>query len=105
MKSLIVIASLLAFQSTFACENLGEAQIIAKIERTETDSLTYCKAFINLSEVRFFSESMVCPLELYEIAQIGIEVGLENGHDCALNTNDEISGVVVKKRDNLLILE
>lgn len=103
MKAFAVIFSLLSLTLAANAQStcLGEAQIIAKVAGVETDSLTYCRVMVK--EVSFYNESMVCPLDLSEVMDQGIEIGLKNGHDCDAGS-DTISGVLVKtKRGDIII--
>lgn len=104
MKAFAVIFSLLsltlAANAQLSC--LGEAQIIAKVESVKTDSLTYCRVMVK--QVSFYNESIVCPLDLSEVMDQGIEIGLKNGHDCDVDSNT-ISGVLVKTKRGDIIIE
>lgn len=80
-------------QSAQACQ--AEAQVIAPIARIEK-SMTSCKVFIDPTQVRFFASSIVCPLDLSEIVSEGVEVGLQNGHDCKADVGTDLNGVVVR---------
>lgn len=102
MKVLVVMALAGLFAApAMACE--GEAQLIAPILKTAKTDMSSCKAYINVSQVKFFSSSQVCPLILSEIAFEGIEVGLVNGHDCRLDIGQEINGVVAKNKKGLAL--
>ena len=103
MKAFAVIFSLLTLTLAANAQSscLGEAQIIAKVAGKKTDSLTYCRVMIK--DVSFYNESIVCPLDLSEVMEKGITIGLKNGHDCEVDS-DTISGVLVKtKRGDIII--
>lgn len=106
MKTLILIVTVLAAQFAMAqqpaCQQ--EAQIIAKISGRDTDSLTYCVAKIDPTSIVQYNVNQLCPLDLAEVLEQGIEFGLTNGHDCDVPTGD-ISGVLVKTRSGAIILE
>lgn len=102
MKNLIFTAGLIASASANAC--LGEAQIIAPVT-TYQETMMSCKAFINLSKVIHFKVNSTCPLDLADIASQGVEVGLKNGHDCAIEVGENLNGVVVRNAAGVLILE
>lgn len=103
MKTLILTVSLLASSFAFA-ECLGEAQIIAKVDRIiARDMATGC--VVSVKDVEQFNSSYVCPLSLAEVEEIGVQVGLSNGHDCTLNPDDVLTGVLVKTEYGEIILE
>lgn len=104
MKSLLLIASfLLANVASASC--IGEAQFIAKVGQISKKTMYDCVVKLDETSVTHYRESIVCPLDLSEVLETGISVGLINGHDCAYSTGDQISGVVVKKDDGTLILD
>lgn len=76
--------------SAMAC--VGEAQIIAGIYKIEK-TMSSCRVFVNPSKVQFFAENKLCPLALPEIANQGVEVGLKDGHDCAVDSED-LNGIL-----------
>jgi hypothetical protein len=82
MKQLLIVALFSLIQaSTFSCESY-EAQIIATVDRVETDSMMTCKAFLNADSIELYNEHALCPLELSEVLENGIDFPLVNGHDC-----------------------
>ena len=102
MKALLLFTTLLASQISFAnTECQKEAQIIAKVTGRETDNLTYCKA--QIGKIIQYNQSQVCPLDLDEVLVRGVDMPLENGHDC--NVPEEISGVLVQRAWGPIILE
>lgn len=105
MKGKVYVIGVLLFSSVVAkaatCE--GEAQIIAKVDYRETDSLTYCRAQIDPDSIRFFKPSGVCPLKLETVLDLGVELRLTNGHDCDVYPEQEISGVLVLKNGKITI--
>lgn len=108
MKTLILIATVLAAQFAMAqnqpaCQQ--EAQIIAKISGRDTDSLTYCVAKIDPASIVQYNVNQLCPLDLAEVLEQGIEFGLNHGHDCEVPVGSDISGVLVKTRSGAIILE
>lgn len=83
---------------------MGEAQIIAKISKVEK-TMSSCRVFINPLKVQFFAENQTCPLDLSEIAVNGVEVGLKNGHDCSLDADSDLNGIVFVNSYGSLELE
>lgn len=104
MKLSIVLLSLLTAQLSFA-NCLGEAQIIAQVSGVKSKSLGHCTVDINEQSIRLYNVNMTCPLDASEVLVAGVEVGLKNGHDCALEAGDEISGVLVLNKAGIIILE
>lgn len=74
---------------------LGEAQIIAKVSDIKLTMLN-CTVKIDPASVSFFNDSMVCPLDIDAVLAEGVEVGIKDGHDCALNRGDTLSGIIVR---------
>ncbi len=91
-------------QFTFA-NCLGEAQIIAQVSAVKSKSHSHCTVEINAESIKQFNMNMTCPLDLSEVLMAGVDVGLKNGHDCALDAGDEISGVLVLNKAGKIILE
>lgn len=105
MKSLIIIASILSaslFAGAAEKSCVAEAQIIAKVGELRGNSTTSCRVFI--SSVVMYNENMTCPLDISEVMQKGIEIGLKNGHDCEYDS-DIISGVLVQNSAGIISLE
>ena len=105
LKSVLLAITILSLNAQAQASCLGEAQIIAKIASIQSDSLSTCKAYIDLTAVRIYNESMVCPLDLSEVHSKGVEVGFVDGHDCRLQSGDELNGTLVKINDELIVLE
>lgn len=104
MKAFAVIISIVSL-SLFANASeqcIGEAQIIAKVDTLTTDSMTTCRVMIKSASL--YNESILCPLDLSEVMSEGIEIGLKNGHDCEFES-DTISGILVKNKAGVIILE
>ncbi len=93
VSSLFTAVNAMAAYPAQPCQ--AEAQVIAPIVRIEK-SMTSCKAFIDAAQVRFFASSVVCPLDLTDLASEGVEVGLQNGHDCKLDVGADLNGVVIR---------
>ncbi len=104
MKISLVIICLLAAQISNA-NCLGEAQIIAKVGGIHSKSLSSCKVFIDTSSIVVYNENLLCPLDINQILELGIEVGLKNGHDCAMDNGDAINGVLYIKYPGQIVLE
>ena len=103
MKFLVVaLISVMAQASMANC--LGEAQIIAKVSEN-TKTLFSCVAHVDASSIVQYNESGVCPLDLGEVLQSGVEVGMKDGHDCRLQAGDVITGVLVKNQAGVIVLE
>lgn len=101
----LVIAALFSLLSTSAIAAcLGEAQIIAKVQ-TNAKSLSRCVAIIDATTIVQYNENTVCPLDISEVLEKGVEVGLQNGHDCRIEAGDFISGVLVKTQAGSIVLE
>lgn len=82
MKLISIVALFSLIQtSSFSCETY-EAQIIASIDRVETVSKTSCKAFLDASSIDLYNEHALCPLELSEVLENGINFDLAHGLDC-----------------------
>ena len=105
MKSVIIIFTILL--SGLAQANcLGEAQIIAKVDRIiESMDMISCKVAIDPNSIIQYNVNMTCPLDLSEVLAEGIEVGMAFGHDCTYNEGEILSGVIVKKPWGSLDLE
>lgn len=99
---LAIIVSFVAQFSAAAC--LGEAHVIAKIKST-SKTLTSCVAYLDQSSMVHYSMNSICPLDIGEVYQTGIEVGLVNGHDCFLESGSQVSGVLVKKQSGKIVIE
>lgn len=83
---------------------LGEAQIIAKIKSSEvTQDNGRCIVKIDLSQVSFFQESMVCPLYLEDIAEKGIDMS-DRTSTCNFQKGEAISGIVELTADGRIKL-
>ncbi|MCP4912382.1 MAG: hypothetical protein GY909_04630 [Oligoflexia bacterium] len=98
-------ALLLAFSFTFnvmACDTY-EAQVIAKIEKVETDSMTYCTAKFTVDSFKMFNEHQLCPLSLGYVLQNGVEFNLENGHDCEITNGEVITGYLYTKNGKVYL--
>ncbi len=104
MKLSIILLSLVMTQFAFA-NCLGESQITAQVSAVKSKSLSHCTVEISTESIRLYNMSMTCPLDLAEVMIAGIEVGLKNGHECALDAGDEISGILVLNKDGKIILE
>lgn len=102
MKAVAVIFSLLSLSFSAQANCLGEAQIIAKVESVRGNSTTSCRVFVK--QVSFYNESIICPLDLSEVSDSGIEIGLKNGHDCEYSS-DTITGVLVKDKAGVIRIE
>ncbi len=79
-----------------------EAQIIAKVYQTDRPTIGSC--LVQLTEIKQFNPNQLCRLEIEELVN-WIEVGMKNGHDCAYDVSDEISGVLYKNSSGTLLLE
>lgn len=102
-KIVMVLLTGLAFKAQAEC--LGEAQVIAPIVSTQSDNLHYCRVYIDQSQARVYNESMVCPLDISEVVAKGVEVGLKNGHECRLQSGEELNGIIVKTKTGSIIWE
>lgn len=91
-KFLLIITLSTSFSIHADC--LGEAQLNGKISKI-VKSLTGCRAFLSIDSS--VNVSGVCPLDEGKLNSEGIEIGLMNGHDCTLDVDDIISGILVDK--------
>ncbi len=106
MKKLIIVAVLFVSQISFAAPVcLGEAQIIAKVGQINNRDMLECVVSIDTASIVQYNVNQLCPLDLSEVMEKGVEVGLINGHDCKYSPGDEISGVIVKTAWGALVLE
>ena len=109
MKTFTLTVILLISQISFAqfeqeaCQ--PEAQIIAHVTSYEKWDLYDCVVRISPKHITQYNINQTCPLDIDEVLANGISVGLVNGHDCALNVGDVISGVLVKKPTGTIVLE
>jgi hypothetical protein len=94
---------LLASSSAMACLQ-PEAQIIATITQVERTTQA-CVARVSPETLRFFASSYVCPLDIDEVLAEGVNVGIVNGHECALQVGDELNGIVYRDQAGLLRIE
>ncbi len=102
IKYLVMVSFTLFQISAFAdCNDQYEAQIIAEIVSVKTDSMTYCKAMLSRESISHFREHILCPLDLAEIIENGIDFSLVNGHDCELTKGDTVSGVLVQSNGKI----
>jgi hypothetical protein len=104
MKLSIVLFSVLVAQISMA-NCLGEAQIIAKVASIKSKSLTSCSVNIDANTIVQYNVNQTCPLDIQEVLYKGVEVGLNNGHDCALDSGDDISGVIFLNEAGTINLE
>jgi len=81
---------------------LGEAQIIAKVgSATVQGNSNRCLIEIDATTIKHFQESRICPLDLDPtVLKQGIMTGIQNGHDCAMQTGDDVNGVLVHLEDH-----
>ena len=106
MKKFIILAALFVSQITFAAPVCsGEAQIIAKVGQIISRDMSECVVSIDPSSIVQYNVNQTCPLDLSEVMEKGVEVGLSNGHDCNYRAGDDISGVIVKTAWDTLVLE
>lgn len=81
-----------AFASESSCA--GEAFMRAKVATVETDSLTYCKAYVDHTSIERYLSKVKCPLSIELVVNDGISFPLENGHDCNVWPGDVIDGLL-----------
>ncbi|MEY4615596.1 MAG: hypothetical protein RJB66_556 [Pseudomonadota bacterium] len=103
MKNLILFGSMFFGSLSFACDQ-QEAQIIAKISSVVKNTNS-CVAQIELKDIRFFSSSMVCPLDQVEVLNLGVNVGIKDGHDCRRDVGDEINGIIYRVSSGEIYIE
>lgn len=83
----------------------GEAQIIAKVNQIISRDMSECVVSIDTNSIVQYNVNQLCPLDLSEVMEKGVEVGLSNGHDCNYNPGEDLSGVIVKTAWDTLVLE
>lgn len=103
MKTFTIIFSLLTLSLAANAQStcLGEAQIIAKVASVQTGSSS-CR--VAVQDVSYYNESIICPLDLSEVMDQGIEVDLNDDQGCNVDS-ETISGVLVKTRDGKIVIE
>lgn len=101
--AIVTLIALSAQLSSAAC--LGEAQFIAKVESVSYKADETCVVMIASSSIERYNESMVCPLDLSEVLNAGVEVTSQNGHMCSYSAGQDISGVLVKDASGRITLE
>lgn len=120
MKRFLIVATLATVISSPSLACVGEAQVTRVIKSVKLDpSKKSCKAFIDLSlesqKDSFFStftddevkqsNKKLCKLELKEIAQDGVEIGVTNEGQCPKEPGDELDGAVQRTSDSGIILK
>ena len=94
MKNLIMVISLVATAlittSSYACQE--EAQFMGTIKNKSAD----CSLEISFET---FNSSTVCPLEIEDVDTVRFE-----NKNCSFKVGDSVSGVLVKK-DNQIVIE
>jgi uncharacterized protein YdbL (DUF1318 family) len=85
-----LFVSLISF-SAFSCET-NEAQFIGQIVEVKTDSMHYCKAMFSVESISLYNEHALCPLDVSEVLENGVDFPLVNGHDCELSVGETLSG-------------
>jgi hypothetical protein len=104
MKRIFFILTVMMAVNAFANTNcLGEAQIIAKVAGIQKKTLLNCR--VQVGAVSTYNMNQNCPLDIDEVLSYGVEVGLKDGHDCALNSGDILTGIIVKDSAGRLVLE
>lgn len=104
--NIVIILFTILFSTLVQANCLGEAQIIAKVDRIiERHDMISCKVAIDPNSIIQYNVNMTCPLDLSEVLAEGVEVGMPYGHDCAYNEGDTLSGVIVKRSWGSLDLE
>ena len=104
MKQVLALI-LVAFAVNFsinACSSY-EAQVIAKVDRVETDSMTYCKAYFSTESFEMYNSHILCPLDQQEVLAEGVNLPLQNGHDCKVSKGDVISGILYTKFGKIFV--
>jgi hypothetical protein len=104
MKTLVAIMTLISLNVASA-DCLREAQIIAKVETSTKTSMNSCLVTVAADTVRHYSASRLCPLDLNDIIQAGIEVEMNDDQTCAYEVGQDISGVVVQNNDGSVSLD
>ena len=97
MKLVVLLSVFLSGAMAQAC--LGEAQIIAKLSSVQ-QTPTACVAKISGKNVSFYSENMICPLDLVDVEKTVVVLGAT----CVNQAGDEVSGVIAKTSDGSLVL-
>lgn len=90
MRFLILSAMLVATAAHADC--LGEAQMMPTTVKSIQRHVMGCRVFAANLDLSF---NPMCPLDDTILLMDGIEVGMVNGHDCAYQVGDAISGTLV----------
>ena len=93
MKSIVLIASILSAQISFACVQ-QEAQFIGNVKNFQSVG-SNCSYGIDFT---MFNSSFVCPLDIDEVSTLRFA-----DKSCQLKDGDQVSGVMVKQDDSVVI--
>lgn len=95
----LTFAMMVSFNVFADC--MGEAQFIAKVAEANFKLGVGCR--VTITEPQYYSENPMCPLMIEDVNAIGVEAPVINGHECAWQPGDIISGVLVLKDDKVVI--
>ena len=104
MKTVIAIVIALAAQASMA-QCIGEAQIIAKVETVTITSSTECTVTVSPYSIVQYNESKVCPLDMSDVVNQGIQVNLNANQECSYQAGQDILGVLVKNASGTISLD
>lgn len=108
MKLSLLLSSLLICSFAPASSYcFGEAQIIGKVISVKRTDYGVCFAYINEESVKLYTPNATCPLPFEQFKYAGIKNKMLDGEtqECEYMVGDEISGVVVRSRDEYVTLE
>ena len=101
MKKFAFLSLAMIVSFNVFAECAGEAQFIAKVGEANFRLGSGCR--VTITEPQIYNENPFCPLMIEDVNSIGIEAPVINGHECAWQPGDIISGVLVLKGDKIII--
>lgn len=107
LAKLILLVSLVSSIASAASDNdsIAEAQIIAKVKSVKKVKNNLCKLQIHEKSIRAFNAHALKPLFVEDVLFRGVLVGKKADGTCRISANEEISGVVIMRKDGSVILE
>jgi hypothetical protein len=105
MKNMIysLLVLIVSSSAAFACD--GEAQLKAPIQSLQMLSSGSCLAKIDAAQTQFYASSEVCPLDLMDIQNEGVELKWTSPSQCQLGKIQEVNGLVYRDSSGHLVLE
>lgn len=105
MKNMIysMLVLILTSSAALACE--GEAQLKAPVQSLQLLSSGACLVKIDANQTQFYASSEVCPLDLMDIQNEGVELKSITPSQCQLGEIQEVNGLVYRDSAGHLVLE